>query len=264
MCPLAFCFYNTASILSGLIFYRQADALAPLQGAMIALGCAVLLAGVWVVSVKPPCRDGDGQTRAEREEDAPWSEEPEDALLLQQQADDEPQSDDEPGMPLSRGHFMIAVLFLTSRPACTAIWRPRGFSIGIGAASPGFDIRPAHLHRAHTSHHPPPGSPAPSADLAASTASLPVEGRHGHAHGHGNGNGGRRRHGHGHGRSESLSGSLYVGPPPAGSVGQHGHARTGSLPVSPAGEAREDERSEGGGGWFGRWKRRSAAAAKRV
>ncbi|GJN91686.1 hypothetical protein Rhopal_004709-T1 [Rhodotorula paludigena] len=241
VCPLAFCFYNTASILSGLIFYRQADALAPLQGAMIALGCAVLLAGVWVVSVKPPCRDREERTCAEREEDAAWSEEPEDALLLQQQTDDEPELDDEP-----------------------VIWRPRGFSIGIGAASPGFDIRPAHLHRAHTSHHPPPGSPSPSADLAASTASLPVEGRHGHAHGHAHGTGGRRRHGHGHGRSESLSGSLYVGPPPASPAGQHGHARTGSLPVSPAGEAREDEPSEGGGGWFGRWKRRSAAAAKRV
>lgn len=54
VCPTAFCFYNAASILSGLIFYRQFDALGPVQGFLIALGSGVLLGGVWIVSVKPP------------------------------------------------------------------------------------------------------------------------------------------------------------------------------------------------------------------
>ncbi|KWU43633.1 hypothetical protein RHOSPDRAFT_9622, partial [Rhodotorula sp. JG-1b] len=53
VCPTAFCFYNAASILSGLIYYRQFDALRPVQGFLIALGSVVLLGGVWIVSVKP-------------------------------------------------------------------------------------------------------------------------------------------------------------------------------------------------------------------
>lgn len=53
VCPTAFCFYNATSILSGLIYYRQFDALRPLQASLIGFGSAVLLAGVWVVSVKP-------------------------------------------------------------------------------------------------------------------------------------------------------------------------------------------------------------------
>ncbi|GAA6047261.1 hypothetical protein JCM3770_001855 [Rhodotorula araucariae] len=141
VCPLSFCFYNSASIASGLIFFKQVDALSHLQVAMVVLGSAVLLAGVWVVSVKAgPKKDDEGER---------WSEEP---LAMEMDTEGD-ESDDEP-----------------------VKWRPRGFSIGLGAASPGFEIRPAILHRAHTSHHP--AVPAPTTpDLASSTASLPTDGR---------------------------------------------------------------------------------------
>lgn len=120
-------------------------------------------------------------------------------------------------------------------------WRPRGFSIGLGAASPGFEIRPKVLHRAHASHasapvpsldpsspspattpSPYPSPFAPVIDLGASTASLPTEGRAAQ----------RRRHGHG--RSESLSGALYVGP---SAHEHHHHTRHSSL--LPMGRAME-------------------------
>ncbi|BGP44873.1 hypothetical protein JCM10450v2_000688 [Rhodotorula kratochvilovae] len=198
VCPLSFCFYNSASIASGLIFFKQVDALSRVQVSMVVLGSAVLLAGVWIVSVKagPKKDDGDGSGRET------WTEEP--VAMEMDTEGDESGSDDEP-----------------------VKWRPRGFSIGLGAASPGFEIRPATLHRAHTSHHPSPLSPPPPPDLAASTASLPAEGRPA-----------RRRHHHV--RGESLSGAPYVGD---GGVERAHHRRGGSLPPSTpavgAGQGRE-------------------------
>lgn len=70
VCPTAFCFYNAASILSGLIYYRQFDALRPVQGFLIALGSAVLLGGVWIVSVKPatlPTEAEEGSSERRRD-----------------------------------------------------------------------------------------------------------------------------------------------------------------------------------------------------
>jgi hypothetical protein len=53
ICPLAFCFYNLSSIVSGLIYYDQWDQLSSLQFALVSLGTAILLAGVWIVSINP-------------------------------------------------------------------------------------------------------------------------------------------------------------------------------------------------------------------
>lgn len=72
VCPTAFCFYNATSILSGLIYYRQFDALRPVQGFLIALGSAVLLGGVWIVSVKPaapPAKKAEGISDERRRRD---------------------------------------------------------------------------------------------------------------------------------------------------------------------------------------------------
>ncbi|KPV78400.1 uncharacterized protein RHOBADRAFT_33080, partial [Rhodotorula graminis WP1] len=127
ICPLAFCAYNCASIASGLIYFRQLDVLSPLQGWMLALGTCVLLGGVWIVSVKPGGAKGDADQAGGQKKKAGqvWADEP----LEMETEPDSCSSDDEP-----------------------VAWRPRGFSIGLGAASPGFEIRPKVLHRAHASH----------------------------------------------------------------------------------------------------------------
>lgn len=91
VCPLSFCFYNCASIASGLIYYREIDALSPLQAWMLALGTAVLLGGVWVVSVKPCAKKGADEAR----EAALWADEP----LEMETEGDSCSSDDEPGAP---------------------------------------------------------------------------------------------------------------------------------------------------------------------
>ncbi|KAG8998414.1 hypothetical protein FRB90_012310 [Tulasnella sp. 427] len=51
VCPLAFCFYNISSIANGLVYYNQLDLLTPLQIGLVILGTAVLLSGVWAVSI---------------------------------------------------------------------------------------------------------------------------------------------------------------------------------------------------------------------
>ncbi|KAK0555345.1 hypothetical protein OC844_006071 [Tilletia horrida] len=49
--PLAFCFYNTASIALGLVYFDQLGALAWWNICLVILGTIILLMGVWVVSL---------------------------------------------------------------------------------------------------------------------------------------------------------------------------------------------------------------------
>ncbi|EST05315.2 Magnesium transporter NIPA [Kalmanozyma brasiliensis GHG001] len=51
VCPLAFCFYNTSSIALGLVYFDQVGELAWYDVVLVALGTAVLLGGVWTVSL---------------------------------------------------------------------------------------------------------------------------------------------------------------------------------------------------------------------
>ena len=51
VCPLAFCFYNTSSIALGLVYFDQLGALAWYDILAVILGTAVLLTGVWIVSL---------------------------------------------------------------------------------------------------------------------------------------------------------------------------------------------------------------------
>ena len=51
VCPLAFCFYNTSSIALGLVYFDQIGALAWYDLVLVAVGTAVLLGGVWTVSL---------------------------------------------------------------------------------------------------------------------------------------------------------------------------------------------------------------------
>ncbi|BGP21667.1 hypothetical protein JCM10295v2_000542 [Rhodotorula toruloides] len=170
VCPLSFCFYNTASIVSGIIYYRQTDALSRLQGGMVGLGCTVLLAGVWVVSLKKGPSKGEEKDAARDG----WTDEPEELAMA---GVDDLSDEEEP-----------------------VVWRPRGFSIGLSAASPGFEIRPRPA-RATTAGFPTssPFSTSSEDPLARSTASLPPNTPR------------SSRPARGHRRSESLSGALYVG-----------------------------------------------------
>ncbi|KAL9931933.1 hypothetical protein V8E36_009248 [Tilletia maclaganii] len=62
--PLAFCFYNTASIALGLVYFDQLGALAWWNICLVILGTILLLTGVWVVSLH-----SEEEVEAEREEE---------------------------------------------------------------------------------------------------------------------------------------------------------------------------------------------------
>lgn len=49
---VAFCFYNLSSILNGLVYYDQFAALSVTHLLLVVLGIAVLLGGVWAVSIQ--------------------------------------------------------------------------------------------------------------------------------------------------------------------------------------------------------------------
>lgn len=59
VCPLAFCFYNTSSIMLGLVYFDQLGSLSALHLALVVVGIAVLLAGVWTVSMHGSTSEGD-------------------------------------------------------------------------------------------------------------------------------------------------------------------------------------------------------------
>ncbi|GAA5904323.1 hypothetical protein JCM6882_003196 [Rhodosporidiobolus microsporus] len=217
VCPLAFCFYNTSSIVSGLVYYRQVDALPGWKMALVAGGCGVLLAGVWVVSIQTEGKCKEGGKKAGQREVCDEPEEEEEGLLSGEGEVDSTDEEEEP-----------------------APYRPRGFSIGLGAASPGFDIHPrsstasSHpLRRPRTSTFPSssslpsfprpaaaePSSPTERTPLAASTGSLPPQPPQPPSTP-------KRHHHHRRSESLSLSGAPYVGSPTHGHSGGGGHKRT--------------------------------------
>lgn len=53
VCPLAFCFYNTSSIALGLVYFDQVSSISPASLTLVIVGIVVLLAGVFIVSMKP-------------------------------------------------------------------------------------------------------------------------------------------------------------------------------------------------------------------
>ncbi|TKA54671.1 hypothetical protein B0A53_03078 [Rhodotorula sp. CCFEE 5036] len=291
VCPTAFCFYNAASILSGLIFYRQFDALGPVQGFLIALGSGVLLGGVWIVSVKPPTappaestegisetrRDKMGAVGLRREDDYADAGS---GLSMDEMMGDEDsffdsEEDDEDADDLIP-------------------YRPRGFSIGISAASPGFEIRPSAAPRRNrlsldgttisqrnelfphggrsTSSLTPPPLPSSSrvdqsrTDLRDSffTKSPPCAEEVDGAQQPPSHRRNRRTAHHHHRRDDSLTGLPYVGPPPPHSyvidlstehTSSHQDADDDGLGAAPEGQFARDGRW-----WWQRWFRSQPAA----
>lgn len=178
-------------------------------------------------------------------------------------------------------------------------YRPRGFSIGISAASPGFEIRPSAAPRRSrlsldgstanpqrnelllpqlggrsTSSLPPPPAlgaaqshasrldmapPELRDSLSSNKSPNPPETDNG-AHGRN-----RRTHHHHHRRDDSLTGSPYVGPPPP-----HSHVINLSTDRTPSprdadddglGAAPEGQFARGDGRWWWqRWFRSQPAA----
>lgn len=97
VCPLAFCFYNTCSIISGIIYYDQWDELSNLKIGLVTLGIAILLGGVWIVSIKSGT-DDDSDDKKARAGSVGKEEEQEVGRLLDRQDRyfDEPDSELEP------------------------------------------------------------------------------------------------------------------------------------------------------------------------
>ncbi|KAF9015156.1 hypothetical protein BDQ17DRAFT_22534 [Cyathus striatus] len=52
VCPSAFCFYNVSSIVNGLVYFNQFALISVLHLGLVGLGMCILLAGVWIVSIK--------------------------------------------------------------------------------------------------------------------------------------------------------------------------------------------------------------------
>ncbi|KAG0664256.1 hypothetical protein C6P46_001720 [Rhodotorula mucilaginosa] len=285
VCPTAFCFYNAASILSGLIFYRQFDALRPVQGFLIALGSGVLLGGVWIVSVKPPTappaestegisetrRDKMGAVGLRREDDYADAGS---GLSMDEMMGDEDsffdsEEDDEDADDLIP-------------------YRPRGFSIGISAASPGFEIRPSaaprrnrlsldgttisqrnelfpHGGRSTSSLTPPPPPSSSRVDQSRTdlrdsffTKSPPCAEEVDGAQQPPSHRRNRRTAHHHHRRDDSLTGLPYVGPPPHSYVinlstehtlSHDGDSNDDGLGAAPEGQFARDGRWW----WWQRW-----------
>lgn len=141
------------------MYYDQWNRLTPLQDGLMSLGIAILLGGVWIVSIKSPAKE----VTEDIDLDECSSDEEATFLSSRQRGsrdsfdveagEDYDDDDEEPERGAMQSHkeetfgdlkTRIASLyqaFLTDQAG-----PPRGFSIGISASSPGFAIRPQHHH----------------------------------------------------------------------------------------------------------------------
>lgn len=189
ICPLAFCFYNLASIFDGLVFYDQFGRLKPHQLVLVSVGTAILLVGVWTVSAVQPTGDGGVEVGTWVEEEwTPWLDEEavvdepidetfdeleaaEDATILETEepADSDhdhpvravpptsvtvpPRSASVPSSPQSpvspTQPRRKRLRFGTLIPELAPAGAPTGFAFGIGAASPGFALRSNSVSLSH-------------------------------------------------------------------------------------------------------------------
>ena len=68
VCPLAFCFYNTSSIMLGLVYFDQLGSLPWSSLVLVVVGVAVLLGGVWTVSMHGSGSDQDADKEQDQEQ----------------------------------------------------------------------------------------------------------------------------------------------------------------------------------------------------
>lgn len=147
------------------MYYDQWSRLTPLQDGLMSLGIAILLGGVWIVSIKSPAEEvtedidldecssdeeagflsssrssfdveaGGGRYRDYAGENAETEEDDDEDSDGMQQHREETFGD------LKNRIASLYQAFLTDQAG-----PPRGFAIGISASSPGFAIRPQYHH----------------------------------------------------------------------------------------------------------------------
>lgn len=161
ICPLAFCFYNLSSIFNGLMYYDQWSRLTPLQDGLMSLGIAVLLGGVWIVSIKSPAEEvveDIDMDECSSDEEAGFLSSTRSSFDIEsgeryrdefQDGDDEEQ-EGQNGIQQHReetfGDLKHRIAALYQAFLNDQAGPPRGLAIGISAASPGFAIRPQYHH----------------------------------------------------------------------------------------------------------------------
>ncbi|EGG03447.1 uncharacterized protein MELLADRAFT_65591 [Melampsora larici-populina 98AG31] len=177
ICPLAFCFYNLSSIITSLVYYDQFKLLSDLQVGLIVLGTIILLAGVWIVSLGTSSTTTSSSSSIIASSSSSFNEDPETGGIQTSNPIDEatpllnstetfsPTSptfmdtsfdNSEEGrsaavielnrqmsLPSHRRHHQTVDKLIHRFLNEGEIHRVRGFSIGLGAASPGFSIQPS-------------------------------------------------------------------------------------------------------------------------
>ncbi|WFD43832.1 hypothetical protein MPSI1_002497 [Malassezia psittaci] len=194
VCPLAFCFYNISSITLGLVYFDELGQLSWGHVASICLGTALLLCGVWVISLHhdpskfdseqsedvtawgPGWHDRAGwvqqedpeqnQSDAQRLSNTPRNSDTAPAphlLAPHRRSVSVPTSTRRPSISLnhalnegmrSRDHAQITS---THRPTLYEILVERGLSVGISPSSPGFHV--SSPRRSFSVNHSGPNPP---------------------------------------------------------------------------------------------------------
>lgn len=153
-----------ALIIDGLVFYDQFSRLKTHQIVLVSIGVGLLLFGVWVVSFVEPTGQGgvDMGTWVEEDEgenslllsashenftehpqsyhDDPIGQSPTRPDMARSNTFPSPTSPKSPTSPASTHRRRIR--YGTLVPELAPVNAPTGFSIGLGAASPGFVLRP--------------------------------------------------------------------------------------------------------------------------
>jgi len=136
---LAFCFYNLSSIINGLVYFDQFSALSTRNLLLVILGIAILLGGVWVVSIQTNA-DVAELAGAESED---LAESPTVSRRPSHAVDEELAL----GSPIEE----LSIPGVASRPSVMKRRYPSllgpesgsgGFSIGLSPSSPGFAVAP--------------------------------------------------------------------------------------------------------------------------
>lgn len=159
----------------GLVFYDQFGRLRPYQIALVSIGVAVLLLGVWVVSAIQPTGQGgvDVGTWVEEEDELDTNDQspllggdhftepaeigpasPQDRhtpLFQHSSMLSNPLSPRPPMSPATRARFRNrGPRYGTLIPDLVHAGAPTGFAIGLGVSSPGFVLRPGSMSMTST------------------------------------------------------------------------------------------------------------------
>lgn len=142
------------------MYYDQWNRLTPLQDGLMSLGIAILLGGVWIVSIKSPAEeiveDIDMDECSSDEESAFLSSRHRDSRdSFDVEAGEDYEEDDEANVTGGAMQLHKEETFGDLKNRIASLYQaflvdqagpPRGFSIGISASSPGFAIRPQYHH----------------------------------------------------------------------------------------------------------------------